>query len=143
METSASDTVLHASAVAFEGRGVLILGASGRGKSSLALELIGLGAALVADDRTRIKVQDATLIADCPATIRDRIEVRHVGILGAQSCEAVAIHLVVDLDQTETERLPPFRQWSHGGLSLPLVHKAAFNGFPVAIRQYLIYGRSE
>ena len=47
-------TNLHGSAVAFGARGLLILGGSGSGKSSLALRLVQHGAALVADDRVEI-----------------------------------------------------------------------------------------
>ncbi|MFM5886059.1 MAG: HPr kinase/phosphorylase, partial [Novosphingobium sp.] len=44
-------SVLHqATAVAIGGRGVLIEGAPGSGKSSLALALIDRGAALIGDD---------------------------------------------------------------------------------------------
>ncbi|NLH83759.1 MAG: serine kinase, partial [Phyllobacteriaceae bacterium] len=48
---------IHASAVLYEGRGVLVRGASGAGKSRLVFDLVdeaatrGLDAALVADDR--------------------------------------------------------------------------------------------
>jgi HPr kinase/phosphorylase len=38
--------------------GILILGASGSGKSDLALRLIGRGALLVADDRVEIFARD-------------------------------------------------------------------------------------
>jgi HPr kinase/phosphorylase len=41
---------LHASAVSLDGNGVLICGASGTGKSTLALQLMALGAELIADD---------------------------------------------------------------------------------------------
>lgn len=138
------DTIpYHASAVAFDGRGVLILGASGSGKSTLALELMSLGAELIADDRTRVYRQGAQLFAACPDEIRNKIEVRHMGILGARSCGPTPLALVVDLDHQEMQRLPPFRNWERAGLSVPLVHKAAQGAFPVAIRQYLLYGRSE
>ena len=46
------ETNIHASCVAMGGHGVLLLGASGAGKSDLALRLIDEGAQLVADDRT-------------------------------------------------------------------------------------------
>jgi len=42
---------IHASCVRIRGKGVLLLGASGAGKSDLALEMIDGGAKLVADDR--------------------------------------------------------------------------------------------
>ena len=51
---SHGETIVHASCVARDGRAVLIRGASGSGKSGLALQLMALGAGLVADDRTRL-----------------------------------------------------------------------------------------
>ena len=54
-DLTAPDIVnIHASCVAVRGEGVLILGASGQGKSDLALRLIDRGATLVADDRCDI-----------------------------------------------------------------------------------------
>ena len=44
-------TSIHASAIAWHGRGVLIRGESGSGKSSLACTLLERGALLVGDDR--------------------------------------------------------------------------------------------
>ena len=69
---------LHGSAVAFAGRGVLILGGAGTGKSALALALIGRGAALVADDRVEIERRGGALIASAPAALAGLIEVVEV-----------------------------------------------------------------
>ena len=52
---------IHATCVAIEGRGVLIVGPSGSGKSDLALRLIDRGAALVADDYTDLNVDGRAL----------------------------------------------------------------------------------
>ena len=52
----AKTTLLHASCVSINGNGVLICGSSGSGKSSLAINLIALGAELVADDRTIVRM---------------------------------------------------------------------------------------
>ena len=62
-------SILHASCVAIQGRAVLIIGASGRGKSGLALQLMAFGAKLVSDDRTEVVLEQGKLIARAPATI--------------------------------------------------------------------------
>ena len=56
--------IVHASCIAHRGRGLLILGPSGAGKSTLALEMMAYGAALVADDRTVLRLAGDHLIAD-------------------------------------------------------------------------------
>ena len=50
-DRSTDPDTIHASAVALGPVGLLIMGASGSGKSSLALELMARGAKLVADDQ--------------------------------------------------------------------------------------------
>lgn len=115
-----TETLLHASCVALDGRGVLILGPSGSGKSALALALMAMGAGLVADDRTRVWREEGRLRAAAPAAIRGRIEARGVGILAAPAVEAEALVLALDLGRREEARLPPPRRMPLLGLSLPL-----------------------
>ncbi|RMD94668.1 MAG: hypothetical protein D6811_02350, partial [Alphaproteobacteria bacterium] len=95
-----AQTILHASAVGLEGRGVLILGASGAGKSSLALELMARGAALVADDRVWLTRRGTAVILTPPAAIAGRIEARGVGLLGA-AWRPAELAVAVDLDRPE------------------------------------------
>ncbi len=132
---------LHASCVAFEERAVLITGGAGAGKSALALQMMSLGAVLVADDRTTITRSGDMLVASSPATIRGMIEARGIGILAAETLAAARPVLVVDLDRTETERLPSERETAILGISLPLLHKVESAVFPAAIMQYLKGGR--
>ena len=134
-------TLLHASCVAFDGRGVLILGPSGAGKSSLALELMALGAGLVADDRTELRAEAGRLVALRPAGLPKLIEARGIGLLGAAGPDRAALVLAVDLGQLESERLPPHRQIILEGISLDLVHGPVTRHFPAAIRQYVLIGR--
>ncbi len=133
--------VLHASCVAVCGRAVLIRGASGSGKSGLALELMALGAGLVADDRTRLWRREAALMADAPAALRGRIEAREVGILGAPAAGPAEVALVVDMDTSESDRLPPIREVRILDVRLPLVRKSHLAHFPAAILTYLKGGR--
>ena len=116
---------LHASAVAIGGRGVLILGASGRGKSDLALRLIDRGAMLVADDQVELANRDGRLAACALATIHGKLEVRGVGIVDLEVA-AAPIALVVDLDRPP-ERLPEPRSMTIEGVALPVVALAPFD----------------
>lgn len=135
-------TTVHASAVALDGRGVLILGASGTGKSTLALELLALGARLIADDQTILDARAEVLFARAPAPIRGLIEARGLGLLRADPVDDVAIFLVVDLDRDEEDRLPPCRKWQVLGCTIPLVLRVRAPHFPAGILQYLRAGRA-
>jgi len=134
---AAPGEVVHASCVALGGRAVLIRGASGRGKSGLALRLLALGAELVADDRTRIWRAGSRVMADAPDTIRGLIEARGFGILRLPAAGPSVLSLVVDLDRETAERLPPRRTTGLAGRVLPLVAYAPHPHFPAAILLYL------
>lgn len=111
---------VHATAVQMDGHGVLILGPSGSGKSSLALRLIALGGVLIADDRVVLSRRDAALWAAPPARLAGLIEARGTGLIRTGYASG-PINLVVDLARTSPERLPPFRNTRVMDVSLPLV----------------------
>jgi HPr kinase/phosphorylase len=138
--TPASE-IVHGSCVAADGRGLLILGPSGSGKSSLALRLLSLGARLVADDRTLLSVEAGRLVARCPGPISGLIEARGVGILRAPALERADVALIADLGQTETERLPPLRHITILGCGVDLVLQGQNDHFPDALMLYLRHGR--
>ena len=116
---------MHASAVAIDGRGVLILGASGGGKSSLALRLIDRGATLVADDQVELWARDGRLRACALATIHGKLEVWGIGIF---DCDVMAapIALAIDLDAAP-QRLPAPLTIVIEGIALPVVALAPFD----------------
>ena len=70
----------NASCVAIGGRGLLIEGEPGSGKSSLALALIDRGAILVGDDGVLLEERAGRLIAHPATTIAGKLEIRGVGI---------------------------------------------------------------
>jgi HPr kinase/phosphorylase len=120
----------------------LIIGASGSGKSGLGLQLIALGADLVADDRVKLTQTKAAILADAPMSIKGLIEARGIGVLNAPSVGPVPVHLLVDLDTEETKRLPELRMRRLGTHDLPLVHNSANPHFPAALLLYVAHGRS-
>ena len=116
-----NDLYFNGTAVALDGHGALILGAPGSGKSSLALALLALGADLISDDGVWVSRASAPILKS-PENAPTLIEARGIGLLPTG---AVAIHaplaLVVNLDGSETERLPPRRMVASGGVQVPLI----------------------
>lgn len=134
---------LHASAVRMAGKGVLLLGASGTGKSSLALHLMGLGAELIADDGVTLLADAAGLRVARPEAAPALIEARGVGLLHAACAAGAPLHLAIDLDTEETARLPPLRRVICAGVHVTLFHNVTNSTFPVVIQQYLLHGRND
>lgn len=134
------EQMMHATSVAFGDRGLLITGASGRGKSGLALDLMSRGANLISDDQTRVTRRDDILLLNAPETLRNMIEARGLGILHAEGRSDVPLVAMLDLDTIETERLPPLRAAQLLGLSIPLLHFSASPYFPASLLHYLKAG---
>ena len=110
----------QASCVSIEGRGVLIEGSPGSGKSSLALALIDRGATLVGDDGVLLEERGGKLWALPPPTIAGLIEIRNVG-LASLPAEAAPVALVLRLDP-EAPRLPESAERAIlAGVSVPLI----------------------
>jgi HPr kinase/phosphorylase len=105
MPRTRNETNIHASCIAIGGRGVLLLGPSGSGKSDLALRLIDQGAKLVADDRTILFAKNGALYAKAPASIKGLLEIRGLGIVEMPVRASVKIALAVRLG-SEGARLP-------------------------------------
>jgi HPr kinase/phosphorylase len=122
-----STFLAHATTVAIGGRGVLLRGASGSGKSDLALRLIDAGARLVADDQSELWRDGDSVLVRAPETIAGLIEVRGLGIVHLDSLPVARLALVVDLVALDAvERLPEQRSEAILGISIPLVALAPF-----------------
>ncbi len=81
-------------------RGVLIEGASGSGKSDLALRCLTHGFRLVADDRTLLWVCEGRLYGRAPAPIAHLIEARGLGVTPEPARALSEVHLIVRCLQT-------------------------------------------
>ena len=84
-ELMAPKTSMHATLLEIYGRGVLITGASGIGKSEIALELVRRGHRLVADDRVDVVNINKKLTGSCPELTKGVMEVRGIGIINVAS----------------------------------------------------------
>ena len=112
--TGAGDQPVHGTCVAIDGRGVLIRGPSGSGTTVLGLELVrraragGLIAGLVADDRTLVEIVEHSLVANCPAPILGKVEIRGFGIVDAGDLGAGPVRLVLVADLVAAEAAERF-----------------------------------
>jgi HPr kinase/phosphorylase len=138
---------MHASAVLLRETGILIRGASGSGKSSIAHDLLRANpdtAHLVADDRVIVSVLHGRIIADAPASLAGLLEVRGLGLVKLPYIAPVVIRLIVDLVAPEKcERMPgevEARAQIHGillpRLFLPIGGAWARNRIDAAIDQF-------
>jgi serine kinase of HPr protein (carbohydrate metabolism regulator) len=99
-----SELLANASCVAIGGRGLLITGEPGSGKSSLALALIDRGAVLVGDDGATLELAGGRVQASPPPNIAGLIEVRNVGLVRLPTTRA-PLALVLKLSR-DTQRQP-------------------------------------
>ena len=110
----------QASCVAIGGRGVLIEGLPGSGKSSLALALIDRGATLVGDDGVLLELRDDQLWALPPPEIHGALEIRNVG-LASLPAEAAPVALVLRLEPDAARFVEAAERIELAGASVPLI----------------------
>jgi HPr kinase/phosphorylase len=117
---------VHASAVLVGARAVLIRGASGTGKSRLALDLIAAAnsgrvpfARLVGDDRVHLESAGGRLIVRPAEQLAGLIELRGAGIRRLDHEASAVVGLVVDLDAADAERVPDKTETEIDGVTLP------------------------
>jgi HPr kinase/phosphorylase len=110
--------ILHGTAVTIGAHGVLLTGASGAGKSDIALRLIDRGALLISDDAVSIDhVDELPWLAPAP-NIEGKIEVRGIGICLMPNAKSAVLRLVVDLVE-QVERMPEAALSEIDGFQVP------------------------
>jgi serine kinase of HPr protein (carbohydrate metabolism regulator) len=132
--TAPTDPILvHATAIAIDGRAVLLRGPSGAGKSDLALRLIDGGARLVADDQVELRRAGERVLVTAPAAIAGLIEVRGLGILRVEAIAEATLALLVDLvSSAEVDRLPEIRREDVLGVAAPTIALSPFEASAAA-----------
>lgn len=118
------ETIAHAGLIALRGRsgewrGALIEGASGAGKSDLALRALHWGFRLVADDRTVLWVSAGRLFGRAPGVLHGLLEARGFDVVETPALPLAEVTLVVR--SGAPERIPLVEMVERLGLGLPLL----------------------
>ncbi|MGB3407981.1 MAG: serine kinase [Jannaschia sp.] len=111
---------IHATAVEMAGRGLLILGPSGSGKSGLAAQLIRDGAGLVADDLVIVTREGPTLMLALPKDGPCLLELRGIGLAPMSISGPVVLHAALILG-TSAARMPDPGTLDILGIEVPLM----------------------
>ena len=130
---------LRATGVCMAGRGLAVIGATGSGKSTLALQMMALGASLVSDDGLWLDGANQMIRPD---TAPDMIEARGIGLLQVRPVASAPLVAIVDLDRTEPDRLPPWRETAAPGGPVALILGQGHPCLAAALCQYLAHGRA-
>lgn len=145
--------LVHGTAVVIGTTGLILIGASGSGKSSMAIRLMagarrsGHLALLLSDDQVFVESVNGRAVAGAPETIKGRIELYGSGIGQAETIDSAVLHLALQpVAADSANRIPEENQcWQPmRGVVLPLHFidrnvadpfawlAALFPGFPVA-----------
>ncbi|GJM02888.1 MAG: HPr kinase [Rhodomicrobium sp.] len=126
-------TLLHATLIRVNNKGVLLIGPSGAGKSDLALRLITTQFApslcsdqpvLIADDQVILQLTKQGPSGRAPTTLSGLIEVRGLGIMQITGEESSSIDLIAQLrPKAEIKRMPVENSTYElvEGVELPLI----------------------
>lgn len=128
---------MHATAVSAGGVSALLIGPSGSGKSSTALQLLAFGATLVADDQCELFEKDGAVWVRRPATLPAMIEAWGVGLLPVPTVPETPVGLVVDMGHVSQARHPNPQTMVFFGHSIPKIDKVDASHFPATILLYL------
>ena len=136
------DTI-HGTALVLGQTGVLLRGASGAGKSLLALALLdrwalkGLAAGLVSDDRVALGLMDGAIVMSAPVPLAGLIELRGRGIIARSYHGSARLDLVIDLVD-ELVRMPEDWAFTTEILGLPLAAAPVPSGRIVGLEHQLL-----
>jgi len=112
----------QATCVAIAGRGVLIEGAPGSGKSSLALALLDRGAQLVGDDSVLLMPDGAGRLVAMPhPNTGGLLEVRNLGLVPFPACDAAPVCLLLTLDRDAPRFVEQAGLATRGGVTIPAI----------------------
>lgn len=117
-ECLAQETLIHGVFMNIYGKGVIIKGDSGVGKSEIALELIKRGHQLIADDAIELYHIGQSIMGRAPKVLKNLLEIRGIGVIDvAQMFGAGSVLPKDNVDLViQLNRWLPSREYTRIGL---------------------------
>lgn len=117
-ELLAPETLMHGVFLNIYGKGVIIRGDSGIGKSEIALELIKKGHQLIADDAIELFHISSSIRGRSPKVLKNLLEIRGIGVIDVSKMFGAGSVLDSDIVEMiiQLERWLPSREYQRIGL---------------------------
>ena len=117
-ESLAAETLIHGVFLNIYGKGVVIKGDSGIGKSEIALELIKRGHLLIADDAIELYHIGQGVVGKAPLVLKNLLEIRGIGVIDVSKMFGVASVLPKDNVEMiiQLERWLPSKEYTRIGM---------------------------
>lgn len=116
-EQLGEETTMHGVFLSINGKGVIIKGDSGIGKSEIALDLIQRGHVLIADDCVELSRVGNSIIGKSPAVLANLLEIRGIGVIDV--VKMFGVGSILDKDQVDLvvqlERWVPSKEYTRIG----------------------------
>ena len=114
----AAETLIHGVFLNIYGKGVVIKGDSGIGKSEIALELIKRGHLLIADDAIELYHIGQSIVGKPPLVLKNLLEIRGIGVIDVSKMFGVASVLPKDNVEMiiQLERWLPSKEYTRIGM---------------------------
>lgn len=117
-EMLAPETLMHGVFLNIYGKGVIIKGDSGIGKSEIALELVKRGHLLVADDAVELYQIGQHVVGKSPVVLQNLLEIRGIGVIDV--VKMFGVGSIMEKDQVDMiiqlERWVPSKEYTRIGI---------------------------
>ena len=125
---------IQATAISYKKQAILILGSSGVGKTSLALQLMERGATLISDDVVEIYIKNNQLFCKAKEKLKGVVEVRGLGLVGGlKVAKSTPVLCAIRLHKKPTERFPKQKTISFWNKKIPVFDFYACNTTEISV----------